>query len=150
MRACHEVSLRRSHSDGKKSCVSKINPDPNKSFDELFETRLSELSGWRAETLAGVRSVIVGASSTVKEEWKWNVPVWSSSGIICTGEAYKAAVKLTFAHGASIPDPANLFNSSLEGKVRRAIDIREGVPVDKKALSSLIRAAIAFNDGRKK
>jgi hypothetical protein len=118
---------------------------PGQSPASLIEGRIEELGGWRGATLAQVRAVIRGADPEIVEEWKWNVPVWSCEGIICTGEAYKAAVKLTFAKGASLHDPEGLFNSSLEGAARRAIDIREGEVVDAEALTALVRAAIALN-----
>ena len=116
-----------------------------------IDQRIQELGGWRGETLAKARAAILGADQSVVETWKWNNPVFESYGIICTGEAYKKAVKLTFAHGASLPDPKGLFNSSLEGKVRRAIDFAEGVEVDIAALQDLVRSAIARNrDATKK
>jgi hypothetical protein len=115
----------------------------------LIDARIKELSDWRGETLARVRSLIREACPEVVEEWKWRgVPVWEHAGIICTGETYKAVVKLTFAKGASLKDPAGLFNSSLEGNVRRAIDIHEGDRIDEKALKTLIRAAVALNTSR--
>ena len=113
----------------------------------LIDARIASLDDWRGKTLARVRALIHDAVPDVVEEWKWNVPVWSRGGIICTGEAYKAAVKLTFPKGASIDDPAGLFNSSLEGRVRRAIDIHQGVDVDPTAFNALIRAAVAANAG---
>jgi hypothetical protein len=112
---------------------------------QLIDARISELSDWRGETLARVRTLIKQADPEVVEEWKWGVPVWSHSGIICTGETYKSAVKLTFAKGASLNDPSGLFNSSLEGNTRRAIDLREGDKIDEKALKALIRDAVALN-----
>jgi hypothetical protein len=113
---------------------------------QLIDARLKELSDWRGEMLARVRSLIKEADSKVVEEWKWRgVPVWEHAGIICTGETYKNIVKLTFAKGASLEDPSHLFNSSLEGKVRRAIDINEGDTIDEAALKALIRAARALN-----
>jgi hypothetical protein len=115
----------------------------------LIDTRIAELGGWRGETLARLRALIHEADPQVIEEWKWNVPVWSHGGILCTGEAYKSAVKLTFAKGASLPDPAGLFTSSLEGKVRRALDVREGETVDAEAFKALIRAAAALNLARR-
>jgi hypothetical protein len=112
----------------------------------LIDARIAELGDWRGETLARVRAIIKEACPDVVEEWKWRgVPVWEHAGIICTGETYKAVVKLTFAKGAALDDPAHLFNSSLEGNVRRAIDIHEGDAIDKKALKALIRAAAALN-----
>jgi len=111
----------------------------------LIDGRIAELAGWRGEALARVRAWIHEALPDVVEEWKWRVPVWSRDGIVCTGEAYKAAVKLTFPKGASIADPKQLFNSSLEGNVRRAIDIREGELLDEAAFKALVRAAAAAN-----
>jgi len=111
------------------------------SASTLIDRRIAELGDWRGETLARMRELILEAVPGVTEEWKWSVPVWSHNGIICTGETYKKVVKLTFAKGASIPDPARLFNSSLEGKTRRAIDIREGEKLDARAFKALIKAA---------
>ena len=112
----------------------------------LIDARIKELSDWRGETLARVRTLIKQADPEVVEEWKWRgVPVWEHAGIICTGETYKAVVKLTFAKGASLDDPSGLFNSSLEGNTRRAIDIHAGDKIDEKALKALIRAAVALN-----
>jgi len=112
----------------------------------LIDARIEELGDWRGRTLARVRALIHRADPEVVEEWKWRgVPVWSHKGIICTGETYKSVVKLTFAEGAALEDPAGLFNSSLEGKVRRAIDIRETDQVDEEALEALVRAAVALN-----
>jgi hypothetical protein len=121
--------------------------DLGKSFLQLFAARIAELGDWRGETLARLRMLIKEADPDVVEEWKWNVPVWSHDGIICTGETYKKAVKLTFAKGASLKDPARLFNASLEGNTRRAIDFPEGGKVDEKAFQALIRAAVALNTG---
>ncbi|MFZ5719366.1 MAG: DUF1801 domain-containing protein [Pseudomonadota bacterium] len=116
------------------------------SASDLIDAKIATLGDWRGETLAHVRRLIREADPEVVEEVKWRgVPVWSHAGIICTGETYKAAVKLTFAKGASLPDPAGLFNSSLEGNTRRAIDIREGEAIDEVALKALIRAAVALN-----
>jgi hypothetical protein len=113
---------------------------------QLIDARIKELSDWRGETLARVRALIKQADPDVVEAWKWRgVPVWEHDGIICTGETYNAVVKLTFAKGASLEDPSHLFNSSLEGNVRRAIDIHEGDRIDEKALKALIRAAVALN-----
>ena len=117
----------------------------------LIDARIKELSDWRGETLARVRTLIKQADPDVVEEWKWvkptnpGTPVWSHAGMICTGETYKNAVKMTFAKGASLPDPSGLFNSSLEGNTRRAIDFHEGDKIDEKALKALIRAAVALN-----
>jgi hypothetical protein len=117
----------------------------------LIDARIKELGDWRGETLARVRSVIKQADPEVVEEWKWRgVPVWEHAGIICTGETYKAAVKLTFAKGASLADPSGLFNSSLEGNTRRAIDFHEGDKIDEKALKALIRAAVTLNTTQKR
>jgi hypothetical protein len=110
-----------------------------------IDARIASLGDWRGPMLARLRAIIRGADPGIVEEWKWSVPVWSHGGIVCTGETYKKAVKLTFAKGASLPDPAGLFNSSLEGKVRRAIDFHEGDEPDEKALTALVRAAIALN-----
>jgi hypothetical protein len=119
---------------------------PAQTATQLIDARIAELADWRGETLARVRALIRAAVPDVVEEWKWRgVPVWSDAGIICTGETYKAIVKLTFAKGASLPDPAGLFNSSLEGNTRRAIDIREGETIDEAALQALVRAAAALN-----
>ena len=117
----------------------------------LIDGRIEELADWRGETLARVRALIKAADPEVVEEWKWRgVPVWSHAGIICTGETYKSVVKMTFAHGASLKDPAKLFNSSLEGNVRRAIDIAEGDEINERALKDLIRAAVELNQAKKK
>jgi hypothetical protein len=116
------------------------------SASELIDARIEELNDWRGATLARVRGLIKEADPDVVEEWKWRgVPVWSHGGIICTGETYKNVVKMTFAKGAVLEDPLGLFNSSLEGAVRRAIDFREGDPIDEKALAALVRAAVAAN-----
>lgn len=116
-----------------------------KSPSQLIDERIEELSDWRGEMLARLRALIRQADPEVVEEWKWGGPVWSHDGLICTGESYKKAVKLTFAKGASLPDPARLFNSSLEGNTRRAIDFHEGDPIDERAFTSLIKAAVDFN-----
>ena len=121
---------------------SKGSGSPSRSIDG----RIKELGDWRGETLARVRALIKAADPEVVEEWKWRgVPVWEHDGIICTGETYKAVVKLTFGKGAALPDPSKLFNSSLEGNVRRAIDIHEGEKINEKALKALIGAAVALN-----
>jgi len=112
---------------------------------QLIDARIAELGDWRGETLARVRALIKQADPEVVEEWKWRNPVWSHDGIICTGEAYKDKVKMTFAKGASLDDPAGLFNSSLGGNTRRAIDIQEGEEVDEEALRDLVREAVALN-----
>lgn len=120
--------------------------DDAKTPSQLIDGRIRELADWRGKTLSHVRDIILKADPEIIEEWKWRgVPVWSCSGIICTGETYKSVVKLTFAKGASLDDPTSLFNSSLEGNVRRAIDVRENEEIDAKALTTLIHAAIALN-----
>jgi len=111
----------------------------------LIDERIAELAGWRGETLARMRALILEADPDMTEEWKWSNPVWSHHGIVCTGEAYTKVVKLTFAQGAKIPDPSRLFNSSLEGNTRRAIDIHEGEQLDTGAFKKLVRAAVARN-----
>src|ERR1700754_3081376 len=117
---------------------------------KLIDGRIKELGDWRGEMLARIRAIIKQADPDVVEEWKWRgVPVWSHDGIICTGETYKAAVKMTFAKGASLEDPAGLFNSSLEGNTRRAIDFHEGDKINDKALTALIRAAIELNTAKR-
>jgi hypothetical protein len=116
---------------------------------QLIDAKINELNDWRGETLARIRTLIKQADPDVVEEWKWSVPVWSHAGIICTGETYKKAVKMTFAKGASLEDPSSLFNSSLEGNTRRAIDIHEGEKIDEKALKALIRAAVTLNTSAK-
>lgn len=115
---------------------------------EEIDSRIEELGGWRGETLARIRALVKEADPDVVEEWKWKNPVWSHGGIICTGEAYKKAVKTTFAHGAALRDPSGIFNSSLGGNTRRAIDFHEGEEIDERAFKDLIRAAVAFNEGR--
>ncbi len=112
----------------------------------LIDARIKELADWRGKTLARVRTIIHAADPGIVEEWKWRgTPVWSHGGIVCTGETYKSVVKLTFAKGAALKDPSRLFNSSLEGNVRRAIDIREGEPINEGALKDLVRAAVDLN-----
>jgi hypothetical protein len=119
---------------------------PSQSAPKLIDGRIKELGDWRGETLAKVRKIIHAAETEIVEEWKWRgVPVWERGGIICTGETYKSIVKLTFMKGASLKDPAKLFNASLEGNARRAIDIREGEKINEKALKDLIRAAVKLN-----
>ena|SRR5438067_673856 len=125
--------------------MKKSGARQGESAAELISRRISELADWRGEILGRMRELIKAADPDVVEEWKWGVPVWSHDGIICTGETYKSAVKLTFAKGASLKDPAKLFNSSLDGNVRRAIDIHEGEKMDEGAFKLLIRAAVAAN-----
>jgi hypothetical protein len=120
-------------------------PKQAQSASGLIDARIAELGGWRGEMLSRLRALVKAADPGVTEEWKWSNPVWSHDGLICTGEAYKKVVKMTFAKGASLPDPSGLFNSSLEGNVRRAIDFHEGDEPDEKALKALIRAAVALN-----
>jgi hypothetical protein len=135
----------------KKSKSAATKAKQSASPSRLIDARIAELGDWRGETLARVRGLIKEACPDVLEEWKWRgVPVWERDGIICTGETYKAAVKLTFAKGAALKDPARLFNSSLEGNVRRAIDIHEGKTIDEKAFKTLIRAAVELNRTKKK
>ena len=118
---------------------------------QLIDARIAELGDWRGATLARLRAWIREADPAVAEEWKWRgVPTWSHNGVLCTGETYKAVVKMTFAKGAALPDPMRLFNASLEGNVRRAIDIREGEAIDEAALKALVRAAVALNAGKAK
>ena len=125
---------------------SKNTPSANSaSPSRLIDARIRELDDWRGETLARIRSLIRQADPEVTEEWKWSVPVWSHDGLICTGEAYKKVVKLTFPKGAQLKDPSKLFNSSLEGNVRRAIDVHEGENLDDSAFKALIREAVALN-----
>ena len=125
-------------------------PEP-KSPSQLIDERINELGDWRGPMLARIRKVILAADSDVIEEWKWRgVPVWYRDGMICTGETYKSIVKMTFAQGAALDDPSGLFNSSLEGTTRRAIDVHEGEKIDEKALTALVRVAIALNQTKVK
>jgi len=122
-----------------------------RSPSRLIDARIKELGDWRGEMLGRLRSLVKEADPDVVEEWKWRgVPVWSHDGLICTGETYKSVVKMTFAKGAALKDPSRLFNSSLEGNVRRAIDFREGEEIDERALKDLIRAAVALNQSKSK
>lgn len=125
--------------------MKKSTQDTAAPASELIDARIAELNDWRGDMLARLRAIVRAADPDVVEEWKWSVPVWSRHGLICTGEAYKQTVKMTFAKGASVPDPAGLFNSSLDGNTRRAIDFREGDKVNEKALKALIQAAITVN-----
>jgi hypothetical protein len=126
-------------------------PEQDRSPSELIDARIAELGDWRGETLARMRALIREADPDVVEEWKWRgVPVWEHDGQICTGETYKEVVKLTFAKGASLDDPSGLFNSSLDGNVRRAIDIREGESIDEDAFRALIRVAVSLNEPRRR
>jgi len=125
-------------------------PKGSKSASQEIDARINEYPDWRGKTLARIRAVVKDADPGIIEEWKWDVPVWSCEGIISTGEVYKAAVKMTFPKGASLPDPSKLFNSSLEGATRRAIDFREDDKIDEKALTALVRAAIQLNKSKTK
>src|SRR5271157_958908 len=130
----------------KKSATTK-----GESPSRLIDARIEELDDWRGKTLSRVRALIKQADAEVVEEWKWRgVPVWSHDGLICTGETYKTVVKMTFAKGAALKDPSRLFNSSLEGNTRRAIDFHEGAKIDEKALKTLVRAAVALNKSKAK
>ena len=121
----------------------------SKSPSQLIDARIKELGDWRGKTLARIRALVKEADPEVVEEWKWRgVPTWYHDGILCTGETYKSVVKMTFAKGASLKDPSRLFNASLEGNTRRAIDFREGDPIDEKALKELIRGAVALNQSK--
>jgi hypothetical protein len=123
----------------------------SKSPSQLIDERIEQLGDWRGEMLSKIRNLVKEADPDVVEEWKWRgVPVWSHDGMLCTGETYKDIVKVTFAKGAALPDPSGLFNSSLEGNTRRAIDFHEGEKIDKKALQALVRAAVALNTSKAK
>jgi hypothetical protein len=123
---------------------------PGKSPSQMIDERIKELGDWRGKTLSQLRALIKQADPNVVEEWKWGGPVWSHDGVICTGETYKQVVKMTFAKGAALEDPSGLFNSSLEGNTRRAIDVREGEKLDEKAFKALFRAAVTLNGSRTK
>lgn len=139
--------MKKATASPKKTAAKQAGDSPSR----LIDARIGELGDWRGEVLARVRALIKQADPDVVEEWKWRgVPVWEHAGIICTGETYKTAVKLTFARGASLDDPSGLFNSSLEGNTRRAIDIHEGDGIDERALKALIRAAVALNEAKRK
>jgi hypothetical protein len=129
--------------------TKKTGSQQSKSPSQLIDERIAELDDWRGEMLSRLRTLIKEADPDVVEEWKWRgVPTWSHDGIICTGETYKTVVKTTFAKGAALPDPAGLFNSSLEGNTRRAIDFQEGEEINEEALKDLVRAAAALNDSK--
>jgi len=131
--------------------MTQSGPTDGQTASALIDQKVADLGDWRGETLRRMRQLILDADPDVVEEWKWmGTPVWSHDGIICTGESYKSVVKLTFAKGASLKDPAQLFNASLDGNVRRAIDIREGEQIDEGAFKALIRAAIALNAAGRK
>ena len=126
--------------------VAKKNEEAGESPSQLIDARIESLPDWRGETLARLRALIREADPEIVEEWKWRgVPVWEHAGIVCTGETYKNVVKMTFARGAALEDPSRLFNASLEGKTRRAIDLHEGEKIDEKALKALVRAAVKLN-----
>ena len=129
--------------------MKKSGTETGKSPSQLIDQRIKELGDWRGKMLSRLRSLIKEADPDVVEEWKWRgVPVWSHDGLICTGETYKTVVKMTFAKGAALPDPSGLFNSSLEGNTRRAIDFHEGEKIDEKALKTLVRAAVTLNKSK--
>lgn len=132
----------------KKSGSKKSKAASGKPPSQLIDARIKELGDWRGKMLSRLRTLVKEADPEVVEEWKWSIPVWSHDGLICTGEAYKNVVKTTFAQGASLKDPSRLFNSSLEGNVRRAIDFREGEKVDEEAFKDLVRAAVALNTSK--
>jgi len=128
--------------------MQKSEPQEGKSPRQLIDARIKELGDWRGKMLGRLRALVKEADPEVVEEWKWSIPVWSHDGLICTGETYKSVVKMTFAKGAALKDPSGLFNSSLEGNTRRAIDFREGEEVDERALKALIRAAVSLNKSK--
>jgi len=132
----------------KKTGSKKAKSASSKSASQQIDARIRELADWRGRMLSRLRALVKQADPEVVEEWKWNVPVWSHDGLICTGEAYKAVVKTTFAKGAALKDPARLFNSSLEGNTRRAIDFRDGDKFDEEAFKDLVRAAVALNKSK--
>jgi len=125
--------------------MKKSGSQKSESPSQLIDARIKELSDWRGKTLSRLRSLVKEADPEVVEEWKWSVPVWSHDGLICTGETYKNVVKMTFAKGAALKDPSGLFNSSLDGNTRRAIDFHEGGKIDEEALKALVRAAVTLN-----
>ena len=125
--------------------MKKSGSQTGKTPSQLIDARIEELGDWRGQMLGRLRALIKQADPAIVEEWKWGGPVWSHAGLICTGETYKSVVKMTFARGAALKDPSGLFNSSLEGNTRRAIDFRQGEEIDEQALKALVRAAVAFN-----
>ena len=143
--AAKKAAPRRGSGAGKANGKAAASTPAGGAASKLIDKRIRELGDWRGQTLERVRRIIQKADPEIVEEWKWMTPVWSHDGIICTGETYKSVVKLTFAKGAFLKDPSGLFNSSLEGNVRRAIDIRESDQIDEAALKSLIRAAVVLN-----
>jgi hypothetical protein len=130
--------------------MKRTPPQTGKAATKLIDAKIKELDDWRGKTLSRLRALIKEADPEVEEEWKWSIPVWSHHGLICTGETYKSVVKTTFAKGAALKDPSSLFNSSLEGNTRRAIDFREGEKIDEKAFKTLILAAGALNESKAK
>jgi len=130
--------------------MKKSGSQEGKSPSQLIDARIKELGDWRGKMLRRLRALVKEADPEVVEEWKWNVPVWSHDGLICTGETYKNIVKMTFAKGAALKDPSRLFNSSLDGNVRRAIDFHEGETIDEEALKTLVRVAVALNTSKAK
>ena len=138
-------AAKKSAAKPKKSSSTKRSALPGESPSKLIDGRIKELGDWRGQTLSRLRAIVRAADPEITEEWKWSVPVWSCGGIICTGETYKSVVKMTFAYGAKLRDPAKIFNSSLEGNTRRAIDFREGESINEKALTALIREAVQHN-----
>jgi hypothetical protein len=131
--------------------MAKSESQTEKTPSQLIDGRIEELGDWRGEMLSRLRKVVKGADPDIVEEWKWRgVPTWYREGIVCTGETYKTVVKMTFAQGAALKDPSGLFNSSLEGNTRRAIDLQEGEKVNEKALKALVRAAVALNESKAK
>ena len=128
--------------------MKKSGPQKGKSPSQLIDARIRELGDWRGRMLSRLRTLVKQADPEVVEEWKWSVPVWSHDGLICTGETYKNVVKMTFAKGAALQDPSGLFNSSLTGNTRRAIDFREGEEIDEEALKSLVRGAVTLNKSK--
>src|SRR5665213_2700539 len=141
----HPPHLRSHPARPRTNNMKKSATNTGESSSRLIDARFKELGDWRGKTLSHIRALIKQADPEVVEEWKWNVPVWSHDGLICTGEAYKGAVKLTFAKGASLKDPSGLFNSSLEGNTRRAIDLHDGDEIDERAFKTLMRAETALN-----
>jgi hypothetical protein len=135
--------------DGREAAMKKSTPQQSKSPSQLIDQRIEDLGDWRGEMLGRLRALVKEADPEVVEEWKWRgVPVWSHDGMICTGETYKNYVKMTFAKGAALEDPSGLFNSSLEGNTRRAIDFHEGEKIDEEALKNLVRAAVTLNESK--
>ncbi len=128
--------------------TKKSGPQKSESPSRLIDARIEELGDWRGKMLSRLRTLVKEADPEVVEEWKWNVPVWSHDGLICTGETYKNVVKMTFAKGAALKDPSGLFNSSLDGNTRRAIDFHEGEKIDEEALKTLVRAAVTLNKSK--